>query len=144
MLNIEHYAEELRPFGTCFAITKDGKIKDCQEIECEACVFNYAPEDNCDKVRLEWLLKEYVEPVLTDKEKAYLKSIIEFVRNDITNVKKTAFTADGINELTCITISGKNPCYGIELIKFITTKDMSFEGMELNKKYDLMELGINV
>lgn len=78
------------------------------------------PEENCDKVRLEWLLKEYVEPVLTDKEKAYLKSIIEFVRNDITNVKKTTFTVDGINELTCIAISGKNPCYGIELIKFLT------------------------
>ena len=140
MLNIEKYEEELGPFGTQFAITKDGKIKDCQEIECEACTFNYAPEDNCDKVRLEWLLKEYVEPVLTDKEKAYLKSIIEFVRNDITNVKKTAFTVDGINELTCITISGKTPCYGIELIKFKTTEDMPFEGMELEKAYTLNEL----
>lgn len=142
MKNIEKYEAELRPFGTHFAVTADGKIKNCMEFGCECCIFDEEPDDNCDKARLDWLIKEYVEPVLTDKEKTYLKSIIEFVRNDITNVKKTAFTVDGVNELTRITISGKNPCYGIELIEFKTTEDLPFNGMKLGKAYNLKELDL--
>lgn len=69
MLNIEKYETELRPFGTQFAVTADGKIKNCMEFGCEGCIFDEAPDDNCDGARLEWLLKEYREPVLTDKEK---------------------------------------------------------------------------
>lgn len=152
MLNIEKYKEELRPFGTCFAITKDGKIKDCREIECEACVFNYAPEENCDKVRLEWLLKEYVEPVLTDKEKAYLKSVIEPRRDEITIITKNRYCANTESEFTTIEVYVKNPwvdinkndrtCQNYKLLDLITTKDMPFNGMKLFEYYTLEELGL--
>ena len=145
MLNIKKYETELKPFGTQFAITKDGKIKDCQEIECEACTFNYAPEDNCDKVRLEWLLKEYKEPLLTDKEKSYLKSVIEPKRNDVVYIEKRRKYFEQENEHNTINVYVRNP-YNLGLasllLDFVVTEDMPFEGMELFKKYTLEELGL--
>lgn len=42
MLNIEKYEEELRPFGTRFAITKHRKIRCCKEFRCGDCAFHYA------------------------------------------------------------------------------------------------------
>ena len=87
MKNIEKYEKELRPFGTCFAITKDGKIKNCKGFRCGACAFHYVPDDNCDGARLEWLLKEYKEPILTEEGKEFLKQLIApFISNKFVSV----------------------------------------------------------
>ena len=139
MLNFEKYKDDINDF-----------VEDvfADDILCEVSeVLMHNNECNndcetCKKNAMRWLLQEYVEPVLTEKEKTYLKNVIEFVRNDITNMKKRAFTVDGINELTCISISGKNPCYGIELTNFKTTEDLPFNGMELGKAYNLKELDL--
>lgn len=139
MLNFEKYKDDINDF------VEDVFADDILCEVSEVLMHNNECNDDCEtckKNAMRWLLEEYKEPALTEKEKTYLKNVIEFVRDDITNIKKSSFTVDGINELTCISISGKNPCCGIELIKFKTTEDMPFEGMELEKAYILNELGL--
>ena len=76
MKNIEKYEEELRPFGTRFAITKYGKLRSCKEFRCGDCAFHYALDSDCYVARLKWLMKEYKEPILTEEGKEFLKQLI--------------------------------------------------------------------
>ena len=152
MLNIEKYEEELRPFGTCFAITKDGKIKNCKGFRCGACAFHDVPDSNCNESRFEWLMKEYKEPILTDKEKTYLKNVIEPRRDEITIITKNRYCANTESEFTTIEVYVKNPwvdinkndrtCPNYKLLDLITTEDMPFNGMKLFEYYTLKDLGL--
>lgn len=146
MLNIQKYEEELKPFGTCFAITKDGNIKDCKNFRCESCAFHYALSGNCDIARFKWLMKEYKEPFLTEKEKGYLKNVIEPLGVEVKYIKKWKSIA--IEENKCcynIAIAVKHPImetWERDLMNFAVTKEMPFNRLELNKKYNLEELGL--
>ncbi len=146
MKNIEKYEKELRPFGTCFAITKDGKIKNCKGFRCEACAFHYVPDSNCDVARFEWLMKEYKKPILTYKEKAYLKSVIEPKKEEIMSVDKYWLASDNDgNVFYVVRVLQKDPIFGGSermLLYFLTTEDMPFKGMELEREYSLKELGL--
>ena len=63
MKNIEKHLDELlaldAPF---FAVTTEGKICLCNDIDCDMCIFNGENADFCNKCRIEWLFSEYVEP----------------------------------------------------------------------------------
>ena len=74
MKNIEKYEEELRPFGTRFAITKYGKFRSCKEFRCGDCAFHYALDSDCYVARLKWLMKEYKEPILSQEGKEFLSN----------------------------------------------------------------------
>lgn len=143
MLNIEKYEEELRPFGTCFAITKDGKIKNCKGFRCAACAFYYGPDSNCDEAKFEWLIKEYKEPILTDKEKTYLKNVIE-PRKDKDNdiwVNKVRYS-----EFDVVTVYEEHPISKCpkawSILNFIVTEELPFKGLDLKKEYNIKELGL--
>ena len=136
MLNVEKYEEEIRngfteqtAIGCATKKSREGNCND--ELDCNTC---------CLK-SFNWLLKEYKEPInpiLTDKEKAYLKNVIEFVRHGISYIRKGSFMATSIEY---VTIQSKTSQYS-ELASFVTTQDMPFENMKLWKKYTLKELGL--
>lgn len=144
MKNIEKYEEELRPFGVCFAMTTSGKIRSCKEFRCGSCAFNGVLDSDCYVARLEWLMKEYKKPILTDEEKAYLKNVVEPKKDDVSRLYKTVYRKDTPHEYTSIVINTMEPNIldEIGLLEFVTNDDMPFEGMELEKEYTLEELGL--
>ncbi len=134
MLNIEKYEEELRPFGTRFAITKHGKIRCCKEFRCGDCAFHYALGGDCYVARLKWLMKEYKEPFLTNEAKNYLKSITKPSKGiDIQKIVTT-----GSYKLICVTEDGV-----VEILYNAGTKyDEYFKNMELDKNYSMEDLDL--
>ena len=84
-------------------------------------------------------------PILTHKEKTYLKNVIEPKKEDVIEVMKWRYCPETKNEYFVIRVCTKNS-YNNEWINyflnFITTKDMPFENMEVYKPYSLEELGL--
>lgn len=73
MKNIEKYEKELKKYGVYFALTKEGKLVSCNGIFCASCSFY-----NCCSIkRMNWLLEEYKEPLLTDEGIKFLKEHIK-------------------------------------------------------------------
>lgn len=73
MLNIEKYEKELREYGIRFALTKEGKPVSCSNFGCDNCAF----KGSCTLGRMNWLLEEYKEPILTEEEKAIINDILK-------------------------------------------------------------------
>ena len=84
MKNIEKYEEELRKYGTRFALTKEGKPVECDGFRCIDCAFTVG----CTIQRMNWLLEECKEPILDDIEKEYLSAVIKPFRKRIKSIKK--------------------------------------------------------
>ena len=83
MLNIEKYEKELREYGIRFALTKEGKPVSCSNFGCDNCAF----EGSCTLGRMNWLLEEYEEPILTEEGKEFLKQLIApFIPNKFVSV----------------------------------------------------------
>ncbi len=83
MLNIEKYEKELREYGIRFALTKEGKPVSCSNFGCDNCAF----EGSCTLGRMNWLLEEYKEPILTEEGKEFLKQLIApFISNKFVSV----------------------------------------------------------
>lgn len=143
MKNIEKYEKELRKYGTYFAVTKKGVPVNCDGCECSDCLF---ADKNCTIKKMEWLLQEYKELILTYKEKAYLKSVIEPKKEEIVCVEKYWLASDNDgNVFYVVRVLQKDPIFNGSdrmLLYFLTTEDMPFKGMELRKKYTLEELGL--
>lgn len=137
MLNIEKYENELRKYGTCFALTKEGKPVNCHGFSCIDCAFG----KGCTIKRMNWLSEEYKEPILTDEEKVIIKNIL-----------KTFEPFGNGKELSYITKKrwncGENGCYlnfryGNDSFGTLTfNQDKLFKGMEINKRYTLRGLGL--
>ena len=73
MKNIEKYKKELKKYGVYFALTKEGKLVSCNGIFCASCSFY-----NCCSIkRMNWLLEEHKEPLLTDEGIKFLKEHIK-------------------------------------------------------------------
>lgn len=89
MLNIEKYEKEIIDIGlNNFGYTKDNNIKRCADTHCCDCVF-------CDNRRcstrktVEWLASEYKAPILDDKGKNYIKTLVSPFRvDDIVTIVK--------------------------------------------------------
>ena len=131
MLNIEKYKEDILNMRlaniTCCA-------SDLSHVGCRA----NKPCIKCKKEALEWLLEEYTEPILDDKEREYLSSVIEPFRKSVISIKKLEAT------------------YGWEIISFYYTfqsygcitilppfqSGTRFKGMELGKEYTIEALGL--
>lgn len=108
----------------------------------------------CKKNAMKWLSQEYKEPILTEKEKSYLKNVIEPKRDEITHIRKTGVYKSLKADCCCVSVYLKNPFCNKDtifvsartpwaLLEFLTTKDMPFEGMIIDKRYTLEELGLN-
>lgn len=146
MKNIEKYKEELK------LEIKESNTFDCaiKSLRGGVCDENYLCT-NCQSKSLDWLLEECEEEcekpnsILTDKEKAYLKNVIEPKRNDIAFImRKINFEGrDGEHITTNVYVrTPYNSVFASRLLEFIVTKDMPFNGMELLKNYTLEELGL--
>lgn len=138
MLNINKYEEELRKYGTYFALTKKGKLVSCEGLCCRNCAFC----NSCSINRMNWLLEEYKEPILTDEERVIVKDIINALKPfnlKFTHITKNSFSPEKKEYLSLI--YDKNDKYiWVELPKF--GRGEKFVGMELNKSYTLEELGL--
>ena len=93
----------------------------------------------CDamKMMIGWLEEEYVPDILTDKEKAYLSSVIKPFRKDVEWIEKIE-RYDGENEYIHITVKRNEDCCELPTFK----KGTMYKGMEANKAYTLEELGL--
>lgn len=143
MLNGEKFKNELENleeiYPICYiAVHKLGLSRNDGECDDTCC-------QKCEKEVFKWLCSECKEPFLTDKEKAYLKNVIEPKRNDIAYVTKWRFNLGKENEYFVLYVYMRNQYnsnYVFRLLEFITTKDMPFEGLEPLKIYSLEELGL--
>lgn len=65
MLNKEKYMNELLEFACTdnkFAITKDGKLRECRGVRCNECALEGDGMDSCGVLRRKWMEQEYKEP----------------------------------------------------------------------------------
>ena len=133
MKNIEKYEKELKKYGVYFALTKEGKLVSCNGICCASCSFY-----NCCAIkRMNWLLQEYKEPILTDEEKEYLSAVIKPFKNSILYIDKFKLV-DGFQQIR-ITLEDEHYFSVIELPPF--DNDM-YKGMGTDKFYSLEDLGL--
>ena len=130
MLNAEKFKKEIESFNYMFAVVEN-KVVSCANLDtCENCEF----KARCGGGKIKWLLEEYKESILTDKEKACLKKIIKPKRDSVIYIRKTAFLKGTENEFTNIVIATKGT------LEAVTTPGIPFEGMELEREYSLEEL----
>lgn len=78
------------------------------------------------------------KPILDEIEKEYLSNVIKPFRNRVTNIIKFNNYDNEKYQYICIKI--KNEWSGILLPNFI--KGTMYKGMEVNKNYNLEELGL--
>lgn len=142
MLNIEKYKDEIK------AELEKNKTLGCvvNKLMGNTCD-DYPKCNDCYLKVLDWLLQECKEPILTDKEKAYLKNVIEPKKDDITWIRKWCFYKGTESEYTAVTVYEKHPTLTslnslCALLFFIVNEEMSFKGMEVGKTYTLEELGL--
>ena len=142
MLNIEKYKDEILKYAgyqhSLMCLIYENIMK---KNDCTGCC------SKCKRETIKWLTSEYKEPILTDKEKAYLKSVIELKKDDITWIRKWCFYKGTESEYTTVTVYAKHPAFTSPnslwvLLDFIVTEEMPFKGMELEKAYSLEELGL--
>lgn len=87
MLNGEKFKKEIEDVDFDIAKCK-GKIVSCCTTNCKACDF-YNKERDCNVIIVKWLLEEYKEPILDDKGKDYIKTLVSPFRvDDIVTIVK--------------------------------------------------------
>lgn len=142
MKNIEKYKKEIKELNYDFALINN-ELRNCTEVGCCDCQFNYGSL-GCKRNVIGWLLKEYkepIKPILTEKEKAYLKNVIEPYGNN------TAYVCRFITETLrkeflsiCINVDENSiNSFEIPLIHGLKTW---YKNMVLDKEYTLEELGL--
>ena len=146
MLNGEKYKDEIAKVGYDFGFYDNDFIYACECHDynmCNTCKFNNEAI-GCRAERIKWLLEEYkepIKPILTEKEKAYLKNVIEPYGNN------TAYVCRFITETLrkeflsiCINVDENSiNSFEIPLIHGLKTW---YKNMVLDKEYSLEELGL--
>lgn len=132
MLNAEKFEKKIKELNYRFAM-KDNILVCCDDVECGKCGFR---NGSCAVNRIEWLLKEYKEPILDDIEKEYLSAVIKPFRKRIKSIKKTDYPSNS----AFISIA-MDKCEHIFLPVFELNSGM-YQRMEINKEYTLEELGL--
>lgn len=148
MLNIEKYKEEIneaindRYVEDILCEINENIMGERPLVDC--CYSGSEMCENCHKNVMKWLLEEYkepIKPILTEKEKAYLKNVIEPYGNN------TAYVCRFITETLrkeflsiCINVDENSiNSFEIPLIHGLKTW---YKNMVLDKEYTLEELGL--
>lgn len=133
MLNAEKFLEEIKDLDYNFAL-KENKILKCDSsISCSDCAF----QGSCWLNRTKWLLEEYKEPILNDKDKIIIKDIIKAF--EPFGKELSYITKERWNENCCYLIFK----YGDDNSGTLTfNSDKLFVGMELDKDYTPEELDL--
>lgn len=90
----------------------------------------------CRERFLKWLLEEAKEPVLDDVEKEYLSAAIKPFRKMIAYIVKNKDSLKGKNYIKI------EFCDGDCMFFPNLSNNAMYKGMELDKKYNLKELGL--
>lgn len=141
MLNIEKYQDEILKYAgyqhSLMCLIYENIMK---KNDCTGCC------SKCKRETIKWLTSECKEPILTEKEKSYLKNAIEPIREEIACVVKCYWASDDSGHaIYAVRVLRRNPIFGESdrvLLDFLTTEDMSFKNMELKRKYTIEELGL--
>ena len=80
-----------------------------------------------------WLEEEYDPKILTDKETAYLSSVIKPFREEVETIEKASFEEDEQLQISDGDTVMAFPCF---------EKGTMYKGMEAYKEYTLEELGL--
>ncbi len=128
MLNIDKYITEIIKYRKDLGITTTCAIHQIRDRKtCERkCI-------QCRQESINWLFKEYKEPILDIVEKMYLRAVINPFRDKVLYIQKASIGTDNIR----IGIKNDNtinlPCF---------KKDTMYKGMKTWEKYTLEDLGI--
>lgn len=140
MLNAEKYKKEIKELNYDFALINN-ELRNCTEVGCCDCQFNYGSL-GCKRNVIGWLLKEYkepIKPILTEKEKAYLKNVIEPFGDYAAYVIK--FATSKLDFLSIyISVNEEKVC-SFEIPLMYDLESM-FKNIEYDKEYTLEELGL--
>lgn len=138
MLNREKFEKEIERVGYDFAITKNKEIISCDK--CTNCIFDGA-SPTCTHAKIRWLLEEWKETILNEKEKEILIKLIEtnkaIYNTDVLFVEKLSTTNNFSKCYLYIMFENRNSS---ETLTFYS--DTIFSRMELNKQYSLKDLGL--
>lgn len=139
MLNIEKYKDEiLKEYKDNLDIID--AISDSTSLG--NALFSIYDRRNNDKELdiIEWLTSEYKEPLLSDKEKAYLKNVIEPFGDYVAYVSK--FATSKLDFLSIyISVNEEEKVRSFE-IPFMYDLESMFKNIEYDKEYTLEELGL--
>lgn len=80
-----------------------------------------------------WLEEEYDPKILTDKETAYLSSVIKPFREEVETIEKASFEEDEQLQISDGDTVMAFPCF---------EKGTMYKGMEAYKEYTLEDLGL--
>ena len=80
-----------------------------------------------------WLEEEYKPTILTEKEKAYLSTVIKPFREEVETIEKASFEEDEQLQISDGDTVMAFPCF---------EKGIMYKGMEAYKAYTLEELGL--
>lgn len=132
MLNIEKYKDKiiqsLNNDGDFLCEMNETIIKnDC--VHCK----------ECKTKTIEWLCSEYKEPILTEKEKAYLKNVIKPFGDCIAYVSK--FATSKLDFLSIYISTSKEKVRSFEIPLMYDLESM-FKNIKYDKEYSLEELGL--
>lgn len=87
---------------------------------------------------VDWLLQEYKEPVLDEKEKEYLSSVIKPFRKNVLYIFKQEKGYDADVCFIAIVLKGSERIN----LPYFNTKTGMYAGMQPCVKYSLQELGL--
>lgn len=93
--------------------------------------------DDTIKNAMDWLCEEYVEPLLTEKEKNWLKTVCEPFYDKVKYVVKDQMYVNG-SEFIAIEMCDDEGLYFPDF-----AEGTQFRNLETDKKYSLKELGIS-
>lgn len=131
-------------------------IKNCNQLSCEKCVFSKVCCDefssdcwiNNKDIYSDKFLNQEIEietDILSEKEKEYLKSIIRPFKDRVVSIEKRKnINSEGTFYYIGIIVNYIAIDRFSEVINlpYFKPESKMYEGMELNKKYTLKELGL--
>ena len=126
MKNIEKYRDKLlERVNVCNWYDYFNSDGDCVQ-DCKACEERF----------VKWLFEDSEKPVLDEKEREYLSSVIKPFKKRVTSVRKWF---NGIDYQIIISLDhAETLC---QLPRFPLSSEM-YKGMDSNKWYSLQELGL--
>lgn len=92
----------------------------------------------CKQKAIEWLLSEYKEPVLDEKEREYLSSVIKPFRKNVLYIFKQEKGYEADICFIAIVLKGSERIH----LPYFNTKSGMYAGMQPCVKYSLQELGL--
>lgn len=140
MLNLEKFKKEIFEVGSIsFKVGKNDNITSCVVDCCEGCLFYHDDCCKADILRLEWLYKEYKEPILSEEGKTLIIDLVKgFGMENVNYITKIA-NVNGYDYSLYIDL--KNGFISLHFL-FQSENYKLFKGMELKKQYKVEELGL--